>query len=147
MPGWNRQDGTRRRSPTRAGERSRSRRRPQAPLVAQNFQPIRVNEILKPKSVTNPTPGVYIFDLGQNMVGWARLHVSGKAGTKVRLRFGEVLKPNGELYTENLRTAEATDTYILRGKGSESFEPHFTFHGFRYVELTGYPGTPTQDCD
>ena len=119
---------------------------PQAPLVAQDFQPIRVNEILKPKSVTNPTPGVYIFDLGQNMVGWARLHVSGKAGTKVRLRFGEVLKPNGELYTENLRTAEATDTYILRGKGSESFEPHFTFHGFRYVELTGYPGTPTQDA-
>ena len=119
---------------------------PQAPLVAQDFQPIRVNEILKPKSVTNPTPGVYIFDLGQNMVGWARLHVSGKAGTKVRLRFGEVLKPNGELYTENLRTAEATDTYILRGKGSESFEPHFTFHGFRYVELTGYPGTPTKDA-
>jgi alpha-L-rhamnosidase len=117
-----------------------------APLVAQNFQPIRVNEILKPKTVTNPTPGVYIFDLGQNMVGWARLHVSGKAGTKVRVRFGEVLKPNGELYTENLRTAEATDTYILRGKGQESFEPHFTFHGFRYVELTGYPGTPTADA-
>jgi alpha-L-rhamnosidase len=119
---------------------------PQAPLVAQNFQPIRVNEILKPKTVTNPTPGVYIFDLGQNMVGWARLHVSGKAGIKVRIRFGEVLKPNGELYTENLRTAEATDTYILRGKGTETFEPHFTFHGFRYVELTGYPGTPTQDA-
>jgi alpha-L-rhamnosidase len=116
-----------------------------APVVAQNFQPIRVNEILKPKTVTNPTPGVYIFDLGQNMVGWARLHVSGKAGTKVRIRFGEVLKPNGELYTENLRTAAATDTYVLRGRGQESFEPHFTFHGFRYVELTGYPGTPTAD--
>ena len=70
----------------------------------------------------------------------------GKAGTKVQIRFGEVLKPNGELYTENLRTAEATDTYILRGKGTESFEPHFTFHGFRYVELTGYPGTPTADA-
>ena len=117
-----------------------------APVVAQNFQPVRVNEILKPKTVTNPTPGVYIFDLGQNMVGWARLHVSGKAGTKVRIRFGEVLKPNGELYTENLRTAEATDTYILRGKGAETFEPHFTFHGFRYVELTGYPGTPSRDA-
>jgi len=117
-----------------------------APVVAQNFQPIRVNEILKPKTVTSPTPGVYIFDLGQNMVGWARLHVSGKAGTKVRIRLGEVLKPNGELYTENLRTAAATDTYVLRGKGQESFEPHFTFHGFRYVELTGYPGTPTADA-
>jgi alpha-L-rhamnosidase len=119
---------------------------PQAPVVAQNFQPIRANETLKTKKLTNPKPGVYIFDLGQNMVGWARLHVSGKAGTKVQIRFGEVLKPDGELYTENLRTAEATDTYILRGKGAESFEPHFTFHGFRYVELTGYPGTPTPDA-
>ena len=119
---------------------------PQAPLVAQNFQPIRVNETLKPKTVTNPKSGVYLFDLGQNMVGWARLHVAGKAGTKVQIRFGEVLKPNGELYTENLRTAEATDSYILRGKRTESFEPHFTFHGFRYVELTGYPGTPTRDA-
>ena len=119
---------------------------PPSPLVAQDFQPIRVNETLKPKSVTIPTPGVYVFDLGQNMVGWARLHVTGKAGTKVQIRFGEVLKPNGELYTENLRTAEATDTYTLNGKGTESFEPHFTFHGFRYVELTGYPGKPSQDA-
>ena len=119
---------------------------PPGPLVAQDFQPIRVNETLKPKSVTNPTPGVYVFDLGQNMVGWARLHVTGKAGTKVKIRFGEVLKSNGELYTENLRTAEATDTYILSGKGTEFFEPHFTFHGFRYVELTGYPGTPSRDA-
>jgi alpha-L-rhamnosidase len=119
---------------------------PPAPVVAQDFQPIRINETLKPKTVTNPKPGVYIFDLGQNMVGWARLRVAGKAGMKVQMRFGEVLKPNGELYTENLRTAEATDTYTLRGKGTESFEPHFTFHGFRYVELTGFPGTPTADA-
>jgi len=119
---------------------------PPAPVVAQDFQPIRVNETLKPKAVTNPKPGVYIFDLGQNMVGWARLHVAGKTGTRVQMRFGEVLKPNGELYTENLRTAEATDLYTLRGKGTESYEPHFTFHGFRYVELTGYPGTPTNDA-
>jgi alpha-L-rhamnosidase len=116
------------------------------PLVAQNFQPIRVTETLQPKTITNPAPGVYIYDLGQNMVGWARLHVSGKAGTKVRLRFGEVLQPNGELYTENLRTAEATDTYILHGKSTETFEPHFTFHGFRYIEITGYPGTPSRDA-
>ncbi len=119
---------------------------PAAPLVAQDFQPIRINETLKPKTVTNPRPGVFVFDLGQNMVGWARLHVAGKAGARVQIRFGEVLKPNGELYTENLRTAEATDSYILRGKGPESYEPHFTFHGFRYVELTGYPGTPAKDA-
>jgi alpha-L-rhamnosidase len=116
---------------------------PEIPLMAQNFQPIRVTQTLKPKTVTNPTPGAYVFDLGQNMVGWARLHVSGRRGTKIRLRFGEVVMPNGELYTENLRTAEATDTYILSGKGSEVFEPHFTFHGFRYVEVTGYPGKPS----
>ena len=108
---------------------------PPAPVVAQNFQPIRINETLKPKTVTNPKPGVYIFDLGQNMVGWARLHVAGKAGAKVQIRFGEVLKPNGELYTENLRTAEATDSYILRGKGNETYEPHFTFHGFATSSL------------
>lgn len=118
---------------------------PQALLVAQEYQPIRPHETLSPKSVTNPSPGVYVFDLGQNMVGWARLHVSGKAGTKVQLRFGEVLKPDGDVYTENLRTAEATDTYVLRGGRDEVFEPHFTFHGFRYVQLTGFPGTPTRD--
>jgi alpha-L-rhamnosidase len=119
---------------------------PQASVVAQDYQPIRAHETLSPKSETNPTPGVYIFDLGQNMVGWARLKVSGKAGTQIQLRFGEVLKPNGELYTDNLRTAEATDTYILRGGSQEVFEPHFTFHGFRYVQVSGYPGTPAKDA-
>ena len=117
-PVWSRLDGTRPSFSDATWGAVAVAAEPPAPLVAQNFQPIRVNEILKPKAVTNPKPGVYIFDLGQNMVGWARLHVSGKAGTKVQIRFGEVLKPNGELYTENLRTAEATDTYILRGKGS-----------------------------
>jgi alpha-L-rhamnosidase len=119
---------------------------PQAAIVAQDFQPIRKQETLAPKSVTSPAPGVYVFDLGQNMVGWARLRVSGNKGTKVQLRFAEVLKPDGDVYTENLRTAEATDTYILRGGGEETFEPHFTFHGFRYIQLTGYPGTPAKNA-
>lgn len=119
---------------------------PPARLVAQDYPPIRVEKILTPKSMSTPSPGVYVFDLGQNMVGWARLHVSGQRGDKVRLRFGEVLQPNGELYTANLRTARATDTYILRGGGNEVFEPHFTFHGFRYIELTGYPGKPPLDA-
>lgn len=119
---------------------------PAAPLVAQEFPPIRITQILAAKAVTNPKPGVYIFDLGQNMAGRERLHVTGPKGTRVRLRFGEVLKANGELYTENLRTAEATDTYILNGTGSETFEPHFTFHGFRYIELTGFPGVPSSNA-
>jgi alpha-L-rhamnosidase len=119
---------------------------PQAAIVAQDFQPIRAHETLSPKTVTNPSPGVYVYDLGQNMVGWARLRVSGPKGTKVQLRFAEVLKPDGDVYTENLRTAEATDTYILRGGSEEVFEPHFTFHGFRYIQLTGYPGTPSKNA-
>lgn len=119
---------------------------PGAPVVAQDFEPIRVEQAVMPKAVTNPAPGVYVFDLGQNIAGTERLSLSGHAGTKVRLRFGEVLKPDGNLYTDNLRTAEATDTYVLRGKGPEVFEPHFTYHGFRYIEVTGYPGKPPQDA-
>ena len=118
---------------------------PAAPLVGQDYQPIRIEKTLRAKTINNPVPGVYIYDLGQNMVGWGRMHVSGPEGTTLQLRFGEVLKPDGELYTENLRTAEATDTYVLRGGAEEIFEPHFTFHGFRYIEITGFPGTPGID--
>ena len=106
---------------------------------------MRVTEELKPVAVTQPMPGSYLFDLGQNMVGWARLKVQGPAGTVVRLRFGEMLSPNGTLYVDNLRGAKATDTYILSGNGAETYEPSFTFHGFRYVEVTGYPGEPSLD--
>ena len=81
--------------------------------------------------------------MGQNMVGWPVLRVTGPAGTRVRMRTAEVLNPDGTLYRENLRGADATDTYVLRGSGEEVYRPHFTFQGFRYVELTGFPGTPT----
>jgi alpha-L-rhamnosidase len=119
---------------------------PPAQLAAQNFQPIAVEKQLSAKAVTNPSPGVYLFDLGQNMVGSERLRVTGPSGTKIRLRFGEVLQPNGQLYWENMRTAAETDTYTLRGGGEEIFIPHFTYHGFRYVEVTGYPGKPASDA-
>jgi alpha-L-rhamnosidase len=82
--------------------------------------------------------------MGQNMVGVATLHVSGPAGTRVRLRFAEILGPDGGIYRDNLRDADATDVYVLRGGGPETYTPRFTFHGFRYVEVTGYPGTPTR---
>jgi alpha-L-rhamnosidase len=101
---------------------------------------------ISPKKLTPLANGTYIFDMGQNMVGWATLRVKGVAGTKVRLRFAEILNPDGSIYTANLRNAEATDTYTLRGGNEETFAPHFTFHGFRYVEVTGYPGTPTLDA-
>ena len=115
--------------------------------VAQVDPPVRVTGHLTPVQKTQPAPGSYVFDLGQNMVGWARLTVQGPAGTVVRLRFGEVLNPDGTLYVDNLRGAKATDTYILSGSdAAEIWEPQFTFHGFRYVEVTGYPGEPGLDA-
>ncbi len=111
-------------------------------LSAQMMEPIRVTGTLKPVSVKEIKPGVFIYDLGQNMVGWCRLHVSGDAGTQVTLRHAETLKPDGSLYMANLRGAEVTDIYTLRGSGVETWEPRFVSHGFRYVEVTGFPGKP-----
>lgn len=110
--------------------------------VAQPDQPVRVTEEVEAQTVSEPVPGVYVFDLGQNMVGRVRLRASGEAGTRITLRHAEVLNPDGTIYTKNLRTARQSDTYILKGEGEEVYEPRFTFHGFRYVEVTGYPGEP-----
>ena len=107
---------------------------------------VQVIETLRPKTVSPSANGAYIFDMGQNMVGWTTLKVKGSAGTKVKLRFAEILNPDGTIYTENLRNADATDTYILRGGDEETYSPLFTFHGFRYVEMTGYPGVPPLDA-
>jgi alpha-L-rhamnosidase len=119
---------------------------PPAVVSSQMSPTIQVTENILPKSVASPAPGVFIFDMGQNLVGWAGLTASGPAGTKIRLRFAEILKPDGNIYRDNLRAAEAIDTFILRGRGAEYFEPHFTYHGFRYVEVTGYPGKPPTDA-
>ena len=107
---------------------------------------VRETQQIKPVKRTEPKKGAYVFDLGQNFAGWVRLKVRGKAGTKVVLRFVEVLNPDGTIYTRNLRAARCTDTYILAGKGEEIWEPRFTSHGFRYVEVTGYPGKPSLDA-
>ena len=111
-------------------------------IVAQFFPPVRVEKVLAAKAVTNPKPGTYIYDFGQNLAGVASLRAEGPAGTDVRLRFAEVLNPDGMLYTENLRTAKATDHFILAGKGAREYRPTFTFHGFRYVEVTGLSTKP-----
>jgi alpha-L-rhamnosidase len=116
------------------------------PLVAELSQPVKVVQEVEAKALTEPTRGVYVFDLGQNMVGWVRLKVEGDAGTTLTLRHAEALNPDGTIYTDNLRTAWQTDTYVLKGSGLEVFEPHFTFHGFRYVEVTGCPGEPPLDA-
>jgi alpha-L-rhamnosidase len=109
--------------------------------------PVRPVQELKPVSVTARTNDVYIFDLGQNFAGVVRLKVKGPAGTKITLRYGEHLYPDGSLMTANLRKARATDQYILRGDpDGEVFEPNFTYHGFQYVEVTGFPGRPDKDA-
>jgi alpha-L-rhamnosidase len=114
----------------------------EAVLVAQVDPPIRVDHEIKPIKVTQIKPGTYIYDMGQNMVGVVRLRARGKTGQVITLRYGEVLNTNGTLYTENLRTAKSTDQYIMNGQGMEKYEPTFTFHGFRYVEVSGATSQP-----
>lgn len=143
MPGW---DTATFDTPSWRAVQVEAEHDPAVRRAAQVDPPVRVTEELTPIGRTQPMPGSYLFDLGQNMVGWARLKVQGPAGTVVRLRFGEMLSPDGTLYADNLRGAKATDTYILSGKGEETYEPSFTFHGFRYVEVTGYPGEPSLDA-
>ncbi len=108
------------------------------PLVAQVSEPVRVAEHLTPISVQPAPSGEFIYDLGQNFAGWVKIAVAGARGTKIQLRHGEQLNPDGSLYTDNLRRAAATDIYVLKGaEEGESWQPRFTFHGFRYVEISG----------
>jgi alpha-L-rhamnosidase len=116
---------------------------PSIAVVGQVSAPVHVSETITPAAVTPLANGTYIFDMGQNMVGWVKLKASGPAGTQIRLRFAEILSPDGSIYRDNLRNADATDVFILAGRGEETYTPFFTFHGFRYVEVTGYPGVPT----
>ena len=118
-----------------------------AALVATNGPTVRRQETLRPVSI-HAVPALrprWVFDLGQNMVGWVRLIVRGETGTTVTIRYAEALNPDGTLYTTNLRTARCTDYYTLKGDAEEIWEPRFTFHGFRYVELMGFPDTPTEE--
>ncbi len=114
-------------------------------LSAQMMPPIEDMDSIVPVALTNPQPGVYVYDLGQNFSGWVDLRVSGPRGAEVQMRFAELLFDTGMINREELRTAQATDLYILRGEGEECYHPRFTYHGFRYVEVTGYPGTPSLD--
>ncbi len=115
-------------------------------LEAHPGVPVRKQEIIKPVSIAEREPGVFIFDMGKNFAGIVRLKVNGDAGDKVTLRFGEMLHLDGSLMTENLRKARVTDSYILKGDGEEVWEPQFTYHGFQFVEVTGFPGRPMLDA-
>jgi alpha-L-rhamnosidase len=109
-------------------------------IVPDPGPPVRVTEELPPLLITCDDDGSVIVDFGQNLAGWIRLSVFGTGGDTIRIRHGEMLDAEGHLYVDNLRTARQTDEYWTSG-GPETFEPHFTWHGFRYVEVTGYPGT------
>lgn len=122
---------------------------PDMAIVATNGPTVRRIEELKPVSKpidkSNFQTKRYIFDLGQNMVGRVRFRGSAPAGTTITLTFAEILNTDGSMYIANLRSARATDYYTFKGSGEEVWEPKFTFHGFRYVQLDGYPGDITDD--
>jgi len=115
-------------------------------LESQVMAPVRQIGELQPQKMTEPKPGCWVYDLGQNLVGVVRLKVAAPAGTKVTLRHAEMLNPDGTLYTANLRGAAAVDDYVCKGDGVEIWQPQFTFHGFRYVELSGLPGRPKKNA-
>lgn len=113
-------------------------------VEAQPNPNIAIMDSVQPVSISEPRPGVYIVDMGQNMVGWVQTTEKGAAGTCMKLRFAERLNDSKDsLYTANLRGAEQTDNYIFKGKGEETWEPDFVYHGFRYIEITGLNYKPT----
>ncbi len=127
---------------------------PAGQLAAQLMPAIQLDETLKPASLTEPKPGVFVFDIGQNLAGRAELTVSGPAGTRVQMRYGERLAADGTLGTRDIEQhvkhsgtnqQYQTDTYVLKGKGRETWHSRFTYHGFQYVEVTGFPGRPALD--
>ncbi|MFC4224076.1 family 78 glycoside hydrolase catalytic domain [Lysinibacter cavernae] len=114
-------------------------------LEPQTDQPVRVTELRTPITRTESAPGTWIYDMAQNMVGVAELNLTGVAGETATIRYGEMLNPDGTLYTANLRSAKATDYYTFATTGAETYTPKFTFHGFRYLEITGVATPPTVD--
>jgi alpha-L-rhamnosidase len=113
---------------------------PKAKLVAAEGPPVQAIEEIKPVKIIKTPDGHAVLDMAQNMVGWVRFGLTAPSGTTVTLRHAEVLDSQGNLYTENLRSAEETIRYTAKGQGIETFEPHFTFQGFRYVAVEGWPG-------
>ena len=109
-------------------------------LVSTENEPVRKHEVFKPVKIFTTPKGEKVIDFGQNLSGWVQVKASGKAGDKITISHAEVLDKDGNFYTENLRLARQTDTYILNGDSIEDFEPHFTWQGFRFIKVDGYPG-------
>lgn len=120
-------------------EQAASFHAPLSTLVAQENEPTRIIQTLKPARIVHTPKGELVLDMGQNMVGWVRFTVQAEAGTVVSLEHAEVLDREGNFYTGNLRSAKQTVTYICKGDEPETYEPTFSFQGFRYVKVTGVP--------
>jgi alpha-L-rhamnosidase len=114
-------------------------------LIASEGSPVRKIQEIKPVKIIRTPKGSLVVDMGQNMVGWVKLKVKGEKGTVVTLRHAEVMDKFGEFYTTNLRAAKCQLTYTLAGTGDETYEPRFTFMGFRFVEVAGFPGELTTE--
>ncbi len=109
-------------------------------LVASQSVPVRITQTIKPIAKITTPNNELVLDFGQNFVGWVAFSLKGEKGDSIRLNFAEVLDKEGNFYTQNLRSAKAEDIYIFKGEGIETYEPHFTFHGFRYLKISDYKG-------
>ena len=127
---------------------------PGGKLAAQMMPPIKADEIIKPARITEPKSGVFVFDMGQNLAGFAELRLRAPAGTRVVMRYGERLDKEGMLDRADIQQhivrvdpsqQYQTDTYVAKGKGLETWHSRFDYHGFQYVEVTGFPGKPALD--
>lgn len=137
MPGWDKPGFD-----DSAWQQAESVAAPKGKLLAQANPNIRIMDTVKPRSISEIRPGVYILDMGQNMVGWLRFKLHGNEGDTLRMHFAETLKKDGNIYTANLRNAETAGTFVLNGKPAV-WEPKFTYYGFRYVELKGFKHKPS----
>ncbi|AIE85899.1 family 78 glycoside hydrolase catalytic domain [Fimbriimonas ginsengisoli] len=127
---------------------------PKGALAARPCPPVAIVETIKAKRILEPAPGVYVVDFGQNIAGHARIRVKGAAGTKITMRYSERIKENGAIERDQIETFMTkatppqpfqTDTYICKGEGREEWEQRFSYSGFRYMEVTGFPGKPRLD--
>ena len=121
-------------------------RAPGGQLCSAVHPPVMIAEKIRPVSVKQVKPGTFVFDMGQNFTGWVRLKVKGPRGAKVKMRYAECQAPDGSIDVKTMGGVRAKLNYTLKGRGREVYAPRFTYCGFQYVEVSGYPGTPPRDA-
>jgi alpha-L-rhamnosidase len=118
-----------------------------ARIVPKPFPTVKQKQTVPAKEITEPQPGHFVFDLGQNIVGWVKLNIPTEKGKTTTVRFAEMLNSDGTMHTKNYRGAKSTDSYTAAETGNIEWEPKFTFHGFQFVELSGLPAGVKPDKD